>query len=501
MPRLVSLQARRFKRWLLRFKGNKSTRDQTATVERASPERVSAPAPLRSPVIGEALINLSQRGSKENVASSAVSNDSVAVIEVQRPGRTDDHIRLSINDLPKEIFIRILSYDDETNEGPALPLLASWTCASWRQVVLHTPTLWSTVRVCSYNVGLPDVLLRSGGCDIDFILDSISAASITFPRDVSALLAILQPHLRRIRSLNLVLPDHDCIETALAELCGVVPNLQSLELSLPYDACSGMQSFASALSSDIASSFGAIGCGSTEKLQVLKLRAVTFPWYDVAFSHLTTLCMASMCTEDTMIVWEQLADTLSRNSSTLEELVLDQCEFRVEDESQSYPIITLSKLKYLHLRLVEPALIAKLLSHVAMPSLETLELEFDADDQCEVFRALFPCKSTCPEKEPVKSLSRVRNLTIQGGAYPADLFCDMISRMPDLERLMLGGCIVTEAVIRALSLPRMARKLTDMWLELCENYCAFDLQRLARARCGGVRVHEIRSAGQALPVT
>ena len=129
--------------------------------------------------------------------------------------------------------------------------------------------------------------------------------------------------------------------------------------------------------------------------------------------------------------------------------------------------------------------------------LETLELEFNSDDQCDVFRALFPSSSTCPEKEPAKSLSRVRSLAIQGGAYQADLFCEIIDRMPDLERLMLGGCIVTEAIIRTLSLPRVARKLTDMWLELCENYCAFDLQRLARARCGGVRIHEISSAGQA----
>jgi hypothetical protein len=399
--------------------------------------------------------------------------------------------------LPQELFIRILSYDDDTNEGPSLPLLASWICSRWREVVLNTPTLWGTIRLCTYGAGLPEILLRSGGCSIDFFLDPVSAESITFPRDVSALLAILQPHFCRIKSLSLVLPDHDCVETALAELCGAVPNLQSLELSLPYDACSGMQAFTSTLAPDISSSFGAIACGSAEKLQVLKLTAVNFPWYEDAFSHLTTLWMASMCTEDTMIIWEQLADTLIRNSSTLEELVLDQCEFCIQDESLSYPTITLPKLKYLHLRLVEPALIAKLLSHVSMPSLETLELEFEADDQCEVFRALFPTTSTCPEKEPTKSLSRVRNLTIQGGAYPADLFCEIISRMPDLERLMLGGCIVTEAVIRALSLPRMARKLTDMWLELCENYCPFDLQRLARARCGAVRVHEIKPAGQA----
>lgn len=495
MPRLVSLQARRFKRWLLRFKGDKS-RDQTAVVEWAPPERVPAPAPLRSSVS----ISRGERAI-ESEAGPALCDDGAPVIVAQRADRADERTRLSINALPKEIFIRILSYDDETNEGPTLPLLASWTCSSWRQIVLHAPTLWSTIRLCSYNTGLPEVLLRSGNCGIDFILDSISAASITFPRDVSALLAILQPHFCRIASLNLVLPDHDCVEAALVELCGVVPNLQSLELSLPYDACSGMQSFASALSPDIANSFGVVGCGSAEKLQVLKLRAVTFPWYDVAFSHLTTLCMASMCTDDTTIIWDQLADTLLRNNSTLEELVLDQCEFRVEDESQSYPIIALPKLKYLHLRLVEPALIAKLLSNVAMPSLETLELEFDAEDQCEVFRALFPCKSVCPEKEPVKSLGRVRNLTIQGGAYPADLFCDVISRMPDLERLMLGGCTVTKAIILALSLPRMARKLTDMWLELCKDYCASDLQQLARARCGGVRVHEIKPAGQAVPVT
>lgn len=198
-----------------------------------------------------------------------------------------------------------------------------------------------------------------------------------------------------------------------------------------------------------------------------------------------------MCTEDTAVIWEHLADSLSRNSFTLEELYLDQCEFQVLDEEPVGPVSVLPKLKYLYLRLVDPALIAMLLSYVSMPNLETLELEFDVDDQCKVFQALFPNTSTYPEKQPSVSLKRVRNLTIQGGAYPADLFCEIVSHMPDLERLMLGGCVITEAVIRVLALPRVAQKLTDMWLELCENYCAFDLQRLVRARCGGVRVHEI----------
>lgn len=404
--------------------------------------------------------------------------------------------------MPNEVFIRILSYGDDTNEGPSLPLLASWTCSRWRDIVLHTPTLWSTVRPCEYGAGLSEVLLRSRGCSIDFVLDPISSQSITFPRDISALLAILRPHLLRVRSLNLVLSNHDCVETALAELSGVVPSLQSLELGLPYDPCSGMQTFSSMLAPDISSSIGTIGFGSAEKLRVLKLRAINFPWYEGAFSHLTTLWMASMCTEETMIIWEQLASALLRNSSTLEELVLDQCEFHDEGESLS-SIITLPKLKYLYLRLSEPTLIAKLLLHVSMPNLETLELEFEADDQCEVFRALFPATSTCPETPPTKSLSRVRNFTIQGGAYPAELFCEIVSRMPNLERLMLGGCAVTAAVIRALLLPRVARKLTDMWLELCEGYCAFDLQGLVQARCGAVRVHEIRpsSHGQSVLVT
>ncbi|ELU40028.1 NmrA domain-containing protein [Rhizoctonia solani AG-1 IA] len=467
MPHLVSSQTKRFKKWLLRFKTGKFVGHRPTGIEVLSANSHSQP--LHVPVA----LQVARGTLVETLA-----------------GAKEDTV-----DTPSTA--RAVVSGGETDEGPNLPLLASWTCSRWREVVLNTPTLWSTVCLGVYGAGLPEILLRSGGCSIDFILDSTSAESIAFPRDVSGLLAILEPYYCRIRSLNLVLPDQDCVETTLAQICGAVPNLQSLELSLPYDPCSGMQIFAPALAPDIANSFGVIGCGSGEKLQVLKLQAVNFPWYDNAFSHLTTLRLASMCTEETMIVWEQLTETLMRNGPTLEELSLDQCDFCVEDESLSFPVVTLPQLKYLHLRLVDPGLIAMLLSHTSMPALETLELEFDPDDQCEVFRALFPSTSTCPEQEPAKSLSRVRSLAIQGGAYQADLVCEIIGRMPDLERLMLGGCIVTAAIIRTLSLPRVARKLTDMWLELCENYCAFDLQRLARARCGGVRVHEIGSAGQA----
>ncbi|KAF8705400.1 hypothetical protein RHS03_05646, partial [Rhizoctonia solani] len=496
MPHFVSSQTKRFKKWLLRFKTGKFVGHRPTGIEVLSANSHSQPlhVPVALQVARGTLVE-TLAGAKEDTVDTP-STARAVVSGASLSGNTRISC-ISINDLPRELFIRILSYEGETDEGPNLPLLASWTCSRWREVVLNTPTLWSTVCLGVYGAGLPEILLRSGGCSIDFILDSTSAESIAFPRDVSGLLAILEPYYCRIRSLNLVLPDQDCVETTLAQICGAVPNLQSLELSLPYDPCSGMQIFAPALASDIANSFGVIGCGSGEKLQVLKLQAVNFPWYDNAFSHLTTLRLASMCTEETMIVWEQLAETLMRNGSTLEELSLDQCDFCVEDESLSFPVVTLPQLKYLHLRLVDPGLIAMLLSHTSMPALETLELEFDPDDQCEVFRALFPSTSTCLEKEPAKSLSRVRSLAIQGGAYQADLVCEIIGRMPDLERLMLGGCIVTAAIIRTLSLPRVARKLTDMWLELCENYCAFDLQRLARARCGGVRVHEIGSAGQA----
>ncbi|CAE6399017.1 hypothetical protein ACGC1H_003862 [Rhizoctonia solani] len=491
MPHLVATQTKRFKKWLLRFKTGNPARCHSTAVEVLSVEARSKPALVPIPVRTE--------GNPAGIQDDSIISSSTTSADAIRAHTTKGVLRscTSINDLPQELFVRILLHDDDTDKGPNLPLLASWTCSRWREVVLNTPVLWSTVCLGIYGAGLPEILLRSGGCNLHFVLDSVSAESIAFPRDVSGLLSILEPHYCRLRSLNLVLPDQDCVETAIAQLCGAAPNLRSLELSLPYDPCSGMQVFAPALAPDIASSFGVIGCGSGEKLQVLKLQAVNLPWYDDAFSHLTTLHLASMCTEETMIIWEQLAETLMRNSSTLEELSLDQCDFCTEDESLSFPVITLPRLKYLHLRLVDPVLIATLLSHTSMPALETLELEFDSDDQCEVFRALFPSTSTCPEQEPVQSLSRVRSLAIQGGAYQADLFCEIIGRMPDLERLMLGGCIATAAIIRTLSLPRVARKLTDMWLELCENYCAFDLQRLARARCGGVRIYEIGSAGRA----
>ncbi|CAE6518172.1 unnamed protein product [Rhizoctonia solani] len=467
MPHLISAQTKRFKKWLLRFKTGKPARCHSTAVE-------LLPVPVRPELAFVPVLVQSSRGIPVGAKESSVISSSNVSTDVIRTDKIKDLQRscTSINDLPQELFVRILLHDEEADKGPNLPLLASWTCSHWREVVLNTPTLWSTVCLAIYGAGLPEILLRSGGCDIHFILDSLSAESIAFPRDVSGLLSILEPHYYRLRSINLVLPDQDCVETALAQLCGAAPNLRSLELSLPYDSYSGMQVFAPALAPDIAGSFGAVGCGSGEKLQVLKLQAVNLPWYDEAFSHLTTLHLASMCTEETMIVWEQLAETLLRNSSTLKELSLDQCDFCTEDESLSFPVITLPQLKYLHLRLVDPALIAMLLSHTSMPALETLELEFDSDDQCEVFRALFPSTSTCPQEEPVKSLSRVRNLAIQGGAYQADLFCEIIDRMPDLERLMLGGCIVTAAIIRTLSLPRVARKLTDMWLELCENYYA-----------------------------
>lgn len=117
-----------------------------------------------------------------------------------------------INNLPPETLTNIFSFclPPHYHVSPTGPLVLSWICHLWREVLLRTPHLWCTVWV-KYSIekfptkaglrSLREWVQRSKELPLDVILQDISTSAREFY--ILRLLGILLPTTHRWRSLQL----------------------------------------------------------------------------------------------------------------------------------------------------------------------------------------------------------------------------------------------------------------------------------------------------------
>lgn len=121
----------------------------------------------------------------------------------------------------------------------AAPLLVSQVCATWRGIVLSTPTLWSSLRVSIIHIDrVPHISLiklwldrsRATPLSLCFELDKFPPVSATFIQLAASILDIFATVSLRWRSLKLVLPgSHKLLHTIFDVRA---PNLEVLNLDL-----------------------------------------------------------------------------------------------------------------------------------------------------------------------------------------------------------------------------------------------------------------------------
>ena len=125
------------------------------------------------------------------------------------------NLELSIHRLPNEIIARILltgcllpdhRHKEIDTEPLTYQVLVTSICRLWRQIALHSPSLWTSVVVrpprmkslSLYRKELAAVLARSGTLELD-----ISIKAVPYNKNPSQYYNLLSPHLSRAHTLDI----------------------------------------------------------------------------------------------------------------------------------------------------------------------------------------------------------------------------------------------------------------------------------------------------------
>ncbi|KAG7093353.1 hypothetical protein E1B28_007034 [Marasmius oreades] len=180
----------------------------------------------------------------------------IMVVESRRDGLTKSVAKYRsllspIHRVPEEILAYIFSFccDENTlNPGysPPFALTASAVCGRWRDVVLETPHLWSTISIHFESIfpreeGVEDEDYTWGSHQFTHVIRIFMERSKTAPLDLEfyqygeekfelleAGLTCLMDHSNRWRSLKMSAPDHPLLTmpSAFQRLRGHLSNLQ-----------------------------------------------------------------------------------------------------------------------------------------------------------------------------------------------------------------------------------------------------------------------------------
>lgn len=255
-------------------------------------------------------------------------------------------------------------------------------CRRWRQVAMHTPSLWTTLHISRSKKAvdkLPNIkdfrnplswvnehLARSQALPLDISLDCRHLSTKT-------IFAQLTPESHRWRSLRITITSVQELPTALVALKKVAaPILETLEIaSLKYH---------DSISPTVSSFFRN---GLAPRLAHVRLNRVNLSWLAFPLKDLTTL-------ELRFVVWPTfplLADMLA-DSPNLQHLLLhiDNTAAKLL-ERQSRPSISIPSLKSLEIRLFSQGqpTICPFLQIFSTPALESLTMrDVTSSDWCRI---------------------------------------------------------------------------------------------------------------------
>ncbi|KAF8516337.1 hypothetical protein BU17DRAFT_92906 [Hysterangium stoloniferum] len=128
---------------------------------------------------------------------------------------------------------------DKANEKPVKPdfqVLVSHVSQLFRDVALHTPSLWTLVRVPDLTPRRLDYLRtflgRSGSSSsLEIILDCVQCYPLEHD-DIDTAMAMMVPHISRLRRFTARFDAFDAMHNVLKNLTRPAPLLEALELSL-----------------------------------------------------------------------------------------------------------------------------------------------------------------------------------------------------------------------------------------------------------------------------
>ncbi|KAJ1303316.1 hypothetical protein OPQ81_011513 [Rhizoctonia solani] len=387
--------------------------------------------------------------------------------------------RLSpISRLPPELIARI--FECGINAG-GVSVLGTGThglfmgavrrvCKLWREIAESTPSLWSSIIIDMHNpLNTTELRLQRSRCaplDIQVVFTGrmTSAGSVT--STLMDAFDLLRPHMQRWRSLRVQVPGYAHARAVLRSLSGSAPLLEEFSLHIGTPQVSrNIRELPWMLE-------------EANSLTTLSLSSVDFGWNNAAlyFRNLSSiylsdywassapssshiLCLIGVCSET---LTELTLRNMSDCDSEEEQILLGELGYE--------PQIILPRLKRATFYFSGCSRLSVLLSRLALPSLEYLEISYMDD-------ASIPAGMLCEQKDgdlPLKTLVISSSLIVE------EQLVQLLHKVPGLTSLELVDC---EDVS-----PFLLNELSNAQTWLCPNLRLLSLDGCTSVDSQAVRV-------------
>ncbi|KAG8893989.1 hypothetical protein FRB99_001596 [Tulasnella sp. 403] len=304
---------------------------------------------------------------EEDIQVAAVSSETRCDgvrIRISTPHGKNVASRASIQQLPLELFIRILHLvlEDSLYDSSDLKDLCL-VCNDWHRTIRLTPSLWTLIDDAEPLAYIKDALRLSGN----------ALLRIRLTGRLSPLFDLLIPHSHRWNSLDLAFSGFRRRERRriASLLTTTTPSLAHISLSTDHPL------------------EDAFILGDGGALRSLCLSGASMAWESPRLSGLTRLCLNEILHPPSL---SRLVGIIQA-SPNLAELVLSEWHNRdatSSDHLAPLSILAFPNLRRLTLSNIPLSHIVAIVTHIQAPTCSTLALNNLTDPDCGLFR---PCKS------------------------------------------------------------------------------------------------------------
>ena len=276
--------------------------------------------------------------------------------------------------------------DDDDDDVEHLPfqVLVSHVCRAFREVAIHTPTLWSQIHIHDLEPPRLDFVRtcvqRSGCSGLDIIIawhdDYLESDSVP----IHQLMEILVPHIYRFKRFSVQCCGFDVLYYVMQQLSKPAPQLEVLELS-DADYENGFDeddAFEPPGQREPLTLFG----GIMPKLKSLTLDGVHVAWARCNFKGLVKMHLGYH-TRDVRPTYEEFK-TIIEASPALRALHFCASAPFISDETSNssvYPPLQMERLEKLHISEIPSDHATTLILMLDTPNLMSLSLtDLDTND-------------------------------------------------------------------------------------------------------------------------
>lgn len=299
----------------------------------------------------------------------------------------------------------------------------------WAEVALNTPLLWAKISVSPHD-SLEKArrrLMRSKSCPLDITVKFGPRIDYTtsITEQIIHAMDLFRPALWRTKSFSLTVPNRPHAHTALLRCQEDAPLLENLIIHV----CNSMQD--DHYTSPPPSLFN----GCTPQLRSCSLTSFNFGWDKKLMIHLRVLKLggyfnalapSAVTLLDILRQCPELEELALRNMSNVDS---NPCALRRMDEPDTPVLnkIQLPRLKKASFYYVGIALTREIMSHIAFPNLESLELAY-LENVTPILHLLY-----------AQALTRLplKYLRIESCLFGEMKFINLLRKLPSLVTLEL----------------------------------------------------------------